>query len=232
MIFIVLLEIRDPIFFMETRGGTRLLNMIKLKLAFQCVFIVNSLRSKGELAMMWNLESKTEVLHYSNSNIHMKVEKWNTGSSWSLIGFYGNLDLHRKKESWSLLSRSNKGDGEPQYFIGDFNEILYQNEKEGGRLRPSIQMVVSRTTLQDNNLFDIGQRGPKFIWCNRHQDESFTKERLDHVVANEIWQENLGTHGVKALNSTRSDHLPLLLITKEKSGFMLKQKYLFRFEAK
>lgn len=95
-----------------------------------------------------------------------------------------------------MLSRINIGYGEPWFIIGDFNKVIYQHDKEGRRLRPSKQMGDFRIALQDNNIFDIGWMEQKFTWSNRHQDEFFTKERLDCVVANREWWEILGSQGV------------------------------------
>ncbi|KAG2411307.1 hypothetical protein I3760_Q012700 [Carya illinoinensis] len=51
--------------------------------------------------------------------------------------------------------------------IGDFNEILFQSDKEGGAPRPVKQMA----------LFKDG----KYTWSNNRTDSSFTKEKLDRA---------------------------------------------------
>ena len=56
---------------------------------------------------------------------------------WRLTSFYGNLKTHRRDDSWALLERLGKQDDSPWVCIGDFNEVLSVNEKEGGANRLS-----------------------------------------------------------------------------------------------
>lgn len=68
--------------------------------------------------------------------------------------------------------------------LGDFNKITTQDEKIGSQPRPSTQMDNFRLALERNGLVDLGWKNQKFIWSNRHKNETFTKEMLDQVVAN------------------------------------------------
>jgi hypothetical protein len=43
--------------------------------------------------------------------------------------------------------------------------------------------------LKDCLLSDLGFSGPKFTWSNERDDEAFTQERLDRMVANSEWCE-------------------------------------------
>lgn len=61
----------------------------------------------------------------------------------------------------------------------------------GGRLCPTHQMQKFRHALEVNGLYDLGWRGQKFTWANWHEDENFTKERLDRVIANIQWFEKV-----------------------------------------
>lgn len=65
--------------------------------------------------------------------------------------------------------------------------------------------------LEANGLFDLGYKGSKFTWCNQHAGPSFTKERLDKGVANDMWISKFKMHEVEGLVARTSDHSPLLL---------------------
>lgn len=58
---------------------------------------------------------------------------------------------------------------------------------------------------------DLGWKGKMFTWNNRHEDGTFTKERLDRVVANSRWSKLFGNGDFKILTSRFSDHKPLFL---------------------
>jgi len=60
---------------------------------------------------------------------------------WHLTRFYGNLDIAQRVESWELLLGLSGLNSLLWLIIGDFNEILYANEKEGGVVRPIRQMA-------------------------------------------------------------------------------------------
>lgn len=81
---------------------------------------------------------------------------------WLLTGFYGIPEISRRRESWSFLSLINHGPNIQWSIIGDFNEIMKQDEKVRGRCRPIKKMVNFQEGLENNNLFDIGWRGQKF----------------------------------------------------------------------
>lgn len=50
-----------------------------------------------------------------------------------------------------------------------------------------IKWLISYVLWKINRLFDLGCRGNRFTWSNKHSDDTFTKERLDMVVANNPW---------------------------------------------
>lgn len=95
----------EIIFLMETKGGSHTLNLIKIKLGFKYTFVVNSLGSKGCLAMLWRLKLGIEVINYSNHHIHLSIQGLFFGFQWFLSDFYGHLDINKKKKTWSLLSQ-------------------------------------------------------------------------------------------------------------------------------
>lgn len=61
------------------------------------------------------------------------------------------------------------------YVLGNFNEILSHDEKDGGRPRADSLMEDFRKALQDNNLSNLGWNGLKYTWCNIHLDKAFTR---------------------------------------------------------
>ncbi|XP_042969107.1 uncharacterized protein LOC122301794 [Carya illinoinensis] len=45
--------------------------------------------------------------------------------------------------------------------------------------------------MEEGNLYDLGWMGNKFTWSNRHEDDSFTMERLDRAIANDEWKAHI-----------------------------------------
>lgn len=115
--------------------------------------------------------------------------------------------------------------------IWDFNEILYHVEKVGGRERVENQMALFRRVLEEGNLFDLGWKGAKFTLCNKHEDETFTKERLDQVLANSNWMECFSDFNVVTLPAISSDHQPIMLDFRKAGNVRVRQQYHFKYEA-
>ncbi|XP_042964797.1 uncharacterized protein LOC122299028 [Carya illinoinensis] len=85
----------------------------------------------------------------------------------------------------------------------------------GDRPRSKRQMEDFGVALEDGNFFFyLKWKGNKYTWSNKHEDEAFTKEMLDKVVANSKWAQKFNDHCVEVLTGRSSDHRPLLLTMK------------------
>lgn len=162
--------------------------------------------------LLWDYSMEVEILNYSQRHI----SAWITSEEgkkerWLLTGFYGNPETSMREEAWQLLGFLKPLASCGWCVIGDFNEILTHDEKWGGRSRPEKQMSRFREVLEEGGLFDLGWRGDKYTWSNKHEDETFTKERLDRAVVNSAWKEIFKEGWVEVLVDRSSDHRPLLL---------------------
>jgi hypothetical protein len=96
--------------------------------------------------------------------------------------------------------------------MGDFNEIMFQHEKQGGVLRPHGCMDKFLSALEDCGLGDLGYSGDTFTWQNHsHTAEGYIKERLDRVVGNMDWQLKFPDYEVINGDPRHSDHRPVIL---------------------
>ncbi|KAL0290340.1 UNVERIFIED_CONTAM: hypothetical protein Sangu_2578200 [Sesamum angustifolium] len=97
--------------------------------------------------------------------------------------------------------------------MGDFNAILSQDEKRGGRPFAS----ASRNSLGDQldccNLIDLGFSGPKYTWTNKRPGLANIQSRIDRGVANADWCLLYPNAFITHLPAIASDHCPLLLVT-------------------
>ncbi|KAK4577430.1 hypothetical protein RGQ29_027791 [Quercus rubra] len=95
--------------------------------------------------------------------------------------------------------------------IGDFNEVLCDDDKFGGNHVNLNRALEFKDCLDKCNVVDLGFAGPKFTWTNRRPILSLILERIDRCFANPVWcilyPEALVTH----LPRTFSDHCPVLI---------------------
>lgn len=61
--------------------------------------------------------------------------------NWRFTSFYGNLEVGKRHESWALLRHLETFSLQAWLCCGDFNEILYESEKQRGTSRSGTQMA-------------------------------------------------------------------------------------------
>ncbi|RYQ79361.1 hypothetical protein Ahy_Scaffold6g108098 isoform A [Arachis hypogaea] len=97
---------------------------------------------------------------------------------------YGNSIFQKRKKLWQELTVSNRSREEPQAYLGDFNDILSQDEKQGIHPQPRIYLDTFRRFVDDNGLMDVDLKGSKYTWFSNPRNNFITRERLDRVLVN------------------------------------------------
>ena len=130
---------------------------------------------------------------------------------WILTGIYGHPEEERKSETWRLMRHLHARASLPCVCLGDFNEILSSDEKNGGNLRPMGAMMKFRQTLLDCGLVYLGFNVYHFTWRNSRGGAAFVEERLDRVVATSEWREMFPRTKVRRVPTSYSNHDPILM---------------------
>ncbi|KAL9678179.1 hypothetical protein QQ045_016018 [Rhodiola kirilowii] len=126
-----------------------------MKLGFSNCFIVKSLGKSGGLAVLWDNDVDLTVRSYSDNNVDVGIK---ADSSFRLTLFYGDPVASRRRLSWNLLRRLSQFGDDPWIVLGDFNEVLCDEEVRGIRPRQLWQMNNFRGVLEDYGLSDMGFR--------------------------------------------------------------------------
>ncbi|KAI0510197.1 hypothetical protein KFK09_010797 [Dendrobium nobile] len=92
---------------------------------------------------------------------------------------------------------------------GDFNAISNSSERSGGASPSSHSMNDFNHMIMSCNLIDIGFVGNQFTWNRGH-----LWQRLDRVLFNDAWINDINVTNVHHLSRTLSDHSPLLITIK------------------
>lgn len=148
-----------------------------------------------------------------------------------LTDFYGELDSSKMDEAWNLLAALKPIEDHGWCVICDFNEILTHDERRGGNSRQERQMVRFKEALEKGELFDLGWKMDNFTWRNKHEDYSFTKERLDRAIANSKWSEDFNERSVEVQVARSSDHRPILLSASQAGNRDWRVRKMFRYKA-
>ncbi|XP_020705070.1 uncharacterized protein LOC110115986 [Dendrobium catenatum] len=130
---------------------------------------------------------------------------------WMIATVYGNKDVMKRRELWSNLDEmSNRK--LPFIVGGDFNCILSQDDKRGGRKFAFSQGPKEMADfLNMNDLHDVGFVGQKYTWCNNKSGGDHILERLDRCFLNYIAINMINNAVVRHLARVVSDHCPIVL---------------------
>ncbi|KAK9751050.1 hypothetical protein RND81_02G238000 [Saponaria officinalis] len=176
-------ECPNIVFLMETMICKKDLDRIRNRCGFTTGLCIGSRGKSGGMAFWWrNID--VELLSYNAHHVAVKVRKENDEGWWKGIGIYGWPEFCNKYKTWDMLRSLCYGDNIPTILFGDFNEILSNNEKEGGVMRHGRQMEAFRNALDDCALHDFGFTGNKFTWQRGKEVGRMIRERLDRAVAN------------------------------------------------
>ncbi|GAV69667.1 Exo_endo_phos domain-containing protein, partial [Cephalotus follicularis] len=114
-------------------------------------------------------------------------------------------------ESWSLLRKIGNQCQLPWLCMGDFNEIMFHWEKEGGTNRANRQLMVFKSVIDDCHLCDMGYSSPTFTWNNGWAGADATRIRLDRCLCNEVFWSAFPSMKILNLITLASDHCPVYM---------------------
>ncbi|KAJ9554109.1 hypothetical protein OSB04_018154 [Centaurea solstitialis] len=154
----------------------------------------------------------------------------NVNEAWRLTGFYGFPERNRRRDSWNFLRSLADNTNQPWVVIGDFNDLLAQEEKRGPNAHPEWCIQGFRETLSNCRLTDLSMHGFPFTWCRHRGKPNEIYERLDRAVGNIQWLNLFPEYHVENLVSPISDHSPIALHTQMRSPSPISKR--FRFENK
>jgi hypothetical protein len=206
---------QDPLvlFVVETGLDEARLEVLRCKLHFSSKLVVSRREQGGGLTLFWKQEANVTIKSYSLHHIDTVINE-GMDDAWRFTGFYGAPETHRRHLSWALLQSLHQRFSLPWLCMGDFNELLSMDEKQGGPVRSSRQMQDFRDAIDVCGFMDLGYQGPPFTWCNNRVGSGTVWERLDRGLATIPWFNNFPEARIFHLHATNSDHYPICLVTK------------------
>jgi hypothetical protein len=170
------------IFLSETHFKKQKAGNLKRRFNFDELEIWESDGRAGGLLMMCNNDILVTSREVHPNYVDIRINEHSV-DGWRLTGIYGEPSGDRKHLTWDYIRNLHRITNLPWLLGGDFNEILFGYEKDGGNIRPQRCMQGFRDALNDCNLDDLGYVGDMFTW---HRGRM--RERLDRVQVTKLWQ--------------------------------------------
>lgn len=164
---------------------------------------------------MWSNNLNVQIILANQSVIHAYINPPTPQSPWLFTGVYGPPQPQARLDLWKDFNNIIPTHNLPCLLMGDFNEVLCQEEKKGGRIVGHDQAKYFKEVIDSNGLINLGFTGIPFTWSNKQKGSDLILERLDRGLIN---QQCLQIHPhamIQHLPRIASDHAPILL--KEKA---------------
>ncbi|PNX81632.1 endonuclease/exonuclease/phosphatase family protein, partial [Trifolium pratense] len=202
----------DVLFLSETLSKSHQLERIRVLLKYESCLSIDVEGRSGGLAILWNDKLKCKIVNYSRNFINVEVEEAEKGV-WRLTCYYGFPERGRRREAWDMLRDLRNMSSLPWCIIGDFNDLLSQEDKVGNHPHPNWLCTGFRNAVSDCDLTDIQLEGHRFTWIKSRGTPHVIEERLDRAMASSDWLALFPEVKLTNLVASHSDHSPILLQT-------------------
>lgn len=122
-------------FLQETKVLASFFSSRKFLFGFHNYLVVDRVGLGGGFGPFVEKKVKLEIVRYSSNFIYRKcLKEPNNAVQWMIFGIYENSETERRQETWTLIRFLCQKRVSLTLILGDFNEMLYQNEKWDGRI--------------------------------------------------------------------------------------------------
>lgn len=84
---------------METKLRANRMEIVRVKLGFNHMFVVDCVSQSGGLALFWMLESGVKIQNFSRRHINAKVSAFSNDTPWKFTRFYDQPDASKRLEA-------------------------------------------------------------------------------------------------------------------------------------
>ena len=192
---------------------------------FESYFLVSpTTASSGGLALLWRSDVNIQIMSSNQNFIDAHISFKNVSFNSTFV--YGAPEIPNRQAVWDQLSTISDNRDNPWFITGDFNEIINNTEKSGGRERPENSFSAFRSFLSSCGLFDLKHTGNFLSWRGTRHTH-LVHCRLDQAMANSSWMDLFPNGRTHYLPFEGSDHIPVLSTFDSKKK---KLQRLFRYD--
>lgn len=181
----------------------------------------------GRVWVIWNPATViVEELQQGNQYIHCRITALFSNRQFLATFVYANNSADERMESWQSMQQIANSVNDHWAVLGDLNTTLHYEERTRGGFfvaenTSELEEVVSQCELQD-----LPYTGVYLTWCNKQEGEARVYAKLDRILVNDKWLQEIDGSNALYLNSGISDHSPGILCIAQQKG---KQVARFKF---
>ena len=211
---------------METRVGGDRTKEIMDRLPFDEAIHTETIGYTNGLWLLWNSDRVVVTsLATIEQEIHVSIKVRPSNSQCLLTDVYASPRFNERCVLWNNLLNVASLHNSPWIIVRDFNEVLVDNDKFGGKAVNANRSLLFKDCLDSCNMVDLGFSGPRFTWSNRRRVRSLIQERLDRFFVNPDWCTLYPNARVSHLTRVHSDHCLVLLDFELGADFKLNRTF-------
>ncbi|KAL9241980.1 hypothetical protein vseg_016028 [Gypsophila vaccaria] len=200
---------------------------LKAQLSFNnwCISTNTGYHKGGRIWIVWKPQVyRVHFLEYSAQHIHMKVESIQRKHSFYLTTLYAFNGIQERVPLWGHLRRIASSVSGPWAIGGDFNCIMYTNEKVGGNVtnEGSDQF---RNCIGDCSVIDLQSTGTYYTWNNKQPAGDRIYCKLDRFLVNKEWSTHYPDSYAHFLTEGLSDNTSCLVHFSQQPQHKRSSKY-------
>ncbi|XP_074267096.1 uncharacterized protein LOC141590399 [Silene latifolia] len=171
----------------------------------------SEVKDSGRIWLLWDSSQiMVSCIRKDLQVIHAQVTNLVTGFDWTCSLVYGcNADSDRVALWDSLIAMKANVHG-PWLVMGDFNNVLYVNERIGSQVTDA-EIKGFQNCVDVCGLYDMVSTGAYFTWNNKQEGDARVYSWIDRVLANDEWILNGPSGNVTFLPEGLYDHSPCLI---------------------
>lgn len=173
------------------------------------------INTAGGLLCVWNQQAFKLERRETGSGFILLEGVWiQENQKTSVVNLYSPCDVHQKRIQWDSLKLLRQQDPDGLWcFMGDFNNIRYQSEREGVSHRGTEATNINdfNNWIAELELEEIPCVGKRFTWF---RPNGAAKSRLDRFLVSPKWLHKWPACTNFTLERNFSDHCPIMLRAK------------------
>lgn len=198
-------------FLMETRVPSLRARQIIRGSSFTHLMAVEARGFSGGLWCFWDDTTlQVRLLSYTSQLINIRVS-WLNEDPVIISLIYASPTAIGREPLYEYMEQMANYVHVPWLAIGDFNQVVRQQDKSGGRPVRGYGLLRMFRMIDECQLMEVEFSGPRFTWSNGQPGRFLIKQRIDQAWCNDLWQNRFGSTALQHLPRLQSDHHPLFL---------------------